>query len=86
MADYSDNRVVKWKNGATSVPIVADGNEPGNRNDQLNGPANVINNRQSDSRIVCDYDNERVGRWPYPDGTSGEIIISNIYRWGLGNG
>jgi sugar lactone lactonase YvrE len=83
VADYYNHRIVEWKNGATGGRVVAGGNGQGNRNDQLNGPINVIVDNESDSLMICDYNNKRVVRWPRQNGTSGEIIISDIYCWGL---
>jgi sugar lactone lactonase YvrE len=83
MADYLNHRIVQWKNGATSSRVVAGGNERGNRNDQLNCPSDVIVDKESDSLIICDRSNKRVVRWPRRDGTSGEIIISNVDCYGL---
>jgi len=83
IADQSNHRIVEWKNGAKSGQVVAGGNGPENRNDQLSGPTDVIVDKKSDSLIICDQSNRRVVRWPRQNGTSGEIIIANIYFWGL---
>ncbi len=61
---------------------MAGGNGQGNRNDQLNGPLDVIVDKQTDSLIICDRENRRVMRWPRRDGTSGEIIMANVNCWG----
>lgn len=77
-ADYNNHRIMEWKNGATSGRIVAGGNGQGNRHDQLNCPANVIIDNDSDCLIICDRGNQRVVRWPRQNGTSGETIISDV--------
>jgi sugar lactone lactonase YvrE len=83
VADYSNHRILEWKNGTTSGQVVAGGNGRGNRNDQLSSPVNVIVDKVNDSLIICDYDNKRVVRWPRRNGKIGETIISNVGCWGL---
>ncbi len=83
VADYSNHRVVECKSGATSGQVVAGGNGPGNRGNQLSGSTAVIVDKETDSLIICDYGNQRVVRWPRRNGTSGEIIISDIVSYGL---
>ena len=69
---------MKWRRGATSGVVVAGGRGAGNRNDQLNYPVSVIVDKQNDSLIICDYNNQRVVRWPRRNGTTGETLISNV--------
>jgi hypothetical protein len=57
---------------------VADGNGQGHRNDQLNWPANVIVDKQTDSLIICDRRNRRVVPGSCRNGPSGETILSNV--------
>ncbi len=83
VAEWSNHRVVEWKIGATSGQVVAGRNGEGNRNDQLSHPLNVIIDKEGDSLIISDYRNQRVMRWPRRNGTSGQVIISNIASWGL---
>ncbi len=83
ITDYSNHRIVEWKNGATSGRVVAGGNGSGNRTDQLNGPLDVILDKKSNSLIICEYNNKRVVRWPRQNGTTGEIIISDVSCYGL---
>ena len=83
VADQSNHRIVKWKSGATSGQVVTGGNQQGSGAHQLSYPVDVIIDKERDSLIVCDYSNRRVIRWPCQNGTSGEIIISNIDCGGL---
>ena len=83
VADQSNHRIVKWKSGATSGQVVAGGNQQGSGAHQLSNPNDVIIDKERDSLIICDYSNRRVIRWPCQNGTSGEIIISNINCWSL---
>ncbi|CAF4323182.1 unnamed protein product, partial [Rotaria sp. Silwood2] len=78
VADQSNHRVVEWKLGTTSGQVVAGGNGQGSRANQLSQPLNVIVDKERDSLIICDNSNRRVTRWPRRNGTSAEIIISNI--------
>ncbi|CAF2084126.1 unnamed protein product [Rotaria magnacalcarata] len=83
VADPDNHRIVEWKSGATSVQVVAGGNEKGSGDHQLSSPRDVIVDKETDSLIICDYSNERVVQWPRRNGTSGETIISNIDCVGL---
>ncbi|CAF1406171.1 unnamed protein product, partial [Rotaria sp. Silwood1] len=82
-ADYSNHRIVEWKQGATSGQVVAGGNGQGSGDHQLYTPRDVIIDKERDSLIICDFSNRRVVRWPRRNGTSGEKIISNIFCVGL---
>jgi sugar lactone lactonase YvrE len=83
VADYYNHRVVEWKSGATSGQVVAGGNGQGNQANQLNRPSAVIVDKETDSLIICDYENQRVVRWPRRNGKNGETIISDIFSYGL---
>src|SRR5271155_3608762 len=83
VADQSNHRIVKWKSGATSGQVVVGGNQQGSGDHQLSNPYDVIIDKERDSLIICDLSNRRVIRWPCQNGTSGEIIISNINCLGL---
>jgi sugar lactone lactonase YvrE len=83
VADQYNHRIVKWKSDATSGQVVAGGNQQGSGAHQLSDPFDVIIDKERDSLIICDYSNTRVIRWPCQNGTSGEIIISNINCVGL---
>ncbi|CAF1305104.1 unnamed protein product [Rotaria sordida] len=70
--------------GDTNGQVVAGGNGQGNRLDQLNCPFDVLIDKETDSLIICDQDNQRVVRWSRRSGTSqGEILIDNIDCYGL---
>ncbi|CAF0997769.1 unnamed protein product [Rotaria sordida] len=65
--------------GDTNGQVVAGGNGKGNRLDQLNEPTDVLFDKETDSLIICDRDNQRVVRWSRRSGTTqGEILIDNI--------
>ncbi|CAF5126710.1 unnamed protein product, partial [Rotaria sp. Silwood1] len=64
--------------------VVAGGNGEGNRLDQLNEPTDVLIDKETDSLIICDYDNRRVVRWSRRSGTNqGEILLDNFRCHGL---
>ena len=84
VADWRNHRIVEWKRGATSGRVLAGGTGEGNRSDQLNGPTDMIVDRETDSIIICDGGNRRVTWWSRRSRTqSGERIINNIACWGL---
>ncbi|CAF5034017.1 unnamed protein product, partial [Rotaria sp. Silwood1] len=81
VAEESNHRIMEWKSGATNGKVIVGGK--GNVANQLNHPEDVIIDKERDSLIISDYRNKRVVRWPRRNGTSGEIIISNICCVGL---
>ncbi|CAF1593229.1 unnamed protein product [Rotaria magnacalcarata] len=76
---------MQWKNGDTANgQVVAGGNGHGNGLNQLNGPSDVLIDKETDSLIICDWKNHRVVRWSRRSGTTqGEILINNINCYGL---
>ncbi|CAF4624754.1 unnamed protein product, partial [Rotaria sp. Silwood2] len=84
IADHANSRIIQWKRGDTNGQVVAGGNDRGRRLDQLRKPSDVLIDKETDSLIICDYDNRRVVRWPRRSGTTeGEILIDNIWCFGL---
>ncbi|CAF3799932.1 unnamed protein product, partial [Rotaria sordida] len=83
IADTFNNRIIEWKYGATNGQIVAGGNGPGDRVDQLNNPKDVIVDKENNCLIVCDEGNGRIVRWPRRNGTSGQSIMSDVGCIGL---
>ncbi|CAF1262707.1 unnamed protein product [Rotaria magnacalcarata] len=76
---------MQWKNGdTTNGQVVAGGNGAGNGLHQLHVPTDVLIDKETDSLIICDWGNDRVVRWSRRSGTTqGEILIGNIWCWGL---
>ncbi|CAF1604726.1 unnamed protein product [Rotaria magnacalcarata] len=85
IADFGNHRIRQWNNGDTkNGEVVAGGNGHGNGLHQLNGPIDVLIDKETDSLIICDYRNRRVVRWSRRSGTTqGEILIDNIDCHGL---
>jgi sugar lactone lactonase YvrE len=83
IADYENDRIVKWKYNETIGQVVAGGNRRGNRTDRLDRPTDMIVDKRNDSLIICDVWNGRVVRWPRQNGTNGQTIISDIACGGL---
>ncbi|CAF3082211.1 unnamed protein product [Rotaria sp. Silwood2] len=80
IADYYNHRIIQWKIGDKNGQVVAGGHGLGNRLDQLNGPTDVLIDKETDSLIICDRENRRVVRWSRRSGTTqGEILLDNIY-------
>jgi sugar lactone lactonase YvrE len=87
IADHGNHRIVAWKKddieGDIEGHVVAGGQEEGSGLHQLNGPTDVLIDKETKSLIICDWRNERVVRWLLKYGTRGEILIDNICCWGL---
>ncbi len=83
IADRYNHRIVGWKYDANNGEIVAGGNGPGNRMNQLNQPIDVIVDQSNDSVIICDLQNSRVVWWSRRIRTNQQIIISDIACGGL---
>ncbi|CAF2172059.1 unnamed protein product [Rotaria magnacalcarata] len=85
IANSGNNRIIQWKNGdATNGQVVAGGIGEGNGLNQLNGPTDVLIDKETDSLIICDRWNRRVVRWSRrSDTTQNEILVNDIYCWGL---
>ncbi|CAF4024810.1 unnamed protein product [Rotaria sp. Silwood1] len=83
VADGCNWRIVEWKSGAKRGQVVAGGKGDGHGTHQLSCPKDVIVDRERDSLIICDRQNEIVVQWPRRNGTSGEAIISDIACVGL---
>jgi sugar lactone lactonase YvrE len=83
IAEYSNDRIVEWNCGATSGLIIAGGNGEGKRSNQLNGPTDVIVDKENNCLLICDHNNKRVVKWPRQTCSSGETIISDVHCYGL---
>ena len=83
IAEFGNPRVVKWEIGATVGQIVAGGNGPGNKNDQLNHPQDVVVDKGRNCLFICDTGNGRVVQWPLHGARSGKTIISDVACTGL---
>ncbi|CAF4679955.1 unnamed protein product, partial [Rotaria socialis] len=71
IADFRNDRIMQWKNGdTTNGQVVAGGNGEGNGLHQLNGPRDVLIDKETDSLIICDRGNTRVVRWSRRSGTT----------------
>ncbi|CAF3806299.1 unnamed protein product, partial [Rotaria socialis] len=85
IADTYNHRIMQWKNGdTTNGQVFAGGKGAGKGLHQLNGPADVLIDKETDSLIICDQWNQRVVRWSRRSGiTEGEILIDNIDCYGI---
>ena len=85
IADLANDRIVEWKMGEKNGKVIAGGGGKGNRLNQLNGPIDVLIDKETNSLLIADIENRRVLRWPRRQGTTqGEVIVDNIgYCWGL---
>ena len=84
ISDCGNHRIVEWKCNGQRGKIVAGGNGRGNRTINLDYPRDIIIDRETNSFIICDYENRRVMRWSRQNNTeNGEIIISDILCYGV---
>ncbi|CAF1450290.1 unnamed protein product, partial [Adineta steineri] len=73
VSDAYNNRVIKWRKGATEGIIVAGGNGEGENLDQLSHPRGVIVDHLGQI-YVADFENHRIMRWC--EGIKeGEIVV-----------
>ncbi|CAF1543727.1 unnamed protein product [Adineta ricciae] len=63
IADWGNDRIVRWKRNENRGTVVAGGNGKGNSLNQLDRPTDVIFDEQNNSIIIADYGNRRVMRW-----------------------
>ena len=78
IADYNNNRIVRWEKNVKEGCIVVD-----RENNQLSRPINVIYNRKNNCLIVTHFDNKQVLQWCCQNRKFQEIIASNIACSGL---
>ena len=83
IADSGNHRIMEWEMGGKDGRVVAGGNGPGQRMNQLNWPSDILVDKTTDSLIIADKDNRRVVRWSRQNATEGEIILSDIDCYGL---
>ena len=84
IADWAHHRIIEWNCHTNSSRIVAGGNGDGYRMDQLHYPTDVIIDIENNSYIISDMENRRVMQWSrYNNTTNGQVLISNVYCWGL---
>ena len=84
IADWGNHRIVEWKMGASNGKVIAGGQGQGSQLNQLNDPTDVLIDKETNSLFIADYFNPRVLRWSRrQDTTQGEVIVDNIYCFGL---
>lgn len=84
VAEEGNDRIVKWKVGATAGQVVAGGNNRGNRDDQLNIPLCFAMDKKNHALVIADTGNRRVVRWTLGESVrNGETIISDIGLTGI---
>ncbi|CAF1533210.1 unnamed protein product [Rotaria sp. Silwood1] len=83
IADFFNHRIVQWRHNGTNGQVVAGGNEYEHETDRLIYPKGIINDKQRNSLIICDFMNRRVIRLSKQNKTNQQILISNIHCYGL---
>jgi len=83
IADYNNNRVMKYLSGATSGTVVAGGNGKGLSSTQLSGPLGISLDSTTNSIIIAQNDAHNVVRWSI--GASSWILIAGSTNGTSGN-
>ena len=83
ITDWRNHRIMKWKLNGKAGQVVAGGNGLGNGLNQLNNPLDIIIDKERDSLIICDSENQRVMLWSCRNAPSGQAIISDVDCRGL---
>ena len=83
IADYWNNRIMKWKADATKGEVAVNGTIQINRTDQINCPRDVIIDKKTDSLIICDIGHRQVVQCFRQNGMKPKPIVSDIDCWGL---
>ncbi|CAF1401156.1 unnamed protein product [Adineta steineri] len=83
IADYRNHRIVEWKYASSNGQIIAGGNGQGNKLDQFDTPTDLVVDKAKNAIIICDHANARVMRWFRESQTNPQIVIPNIYCYGV---
>ncbi|CAF4217750.1 unnamed protein product [Adineta steineri] len=79
IADFLNDRIVKWKFNSYNGQIIVGGNQY----NQLNHPTDIIFDNKNNSFIISDNTNKRVIRYFDKNQTNQQILVSNINCSGL---
>ena len=78
IADWGNARILEWTPSGRIGRVLAGGQGEGNHIHQLNHPADVIIDRQSNSLIIADQGNKRVLQWSPHKDPHAQVIIADI--------
>ena len=78
ITDYSNNRVVVWKDGATTGEMVIGEGAQIERSDRLRNPKDIILDKATDSFIIADEGNRRIAQWSRKNDSGIKTIIPDI--------
>lgn len=81
VADYHNNRVMKWKRGATEGILVAGGQEEGKDLTQLRHPYRILVDKWG-TLYVADAGNDRITRWLEGAKQGSVLVGENEYEAG----
>ncbi|CAF0974258.1 unnamed protein product [Adineta steineri] len=83
IADTENHRIVEWKYHLNKGQIIVGRNGQGKRDDQLNTPTDVLVDKKKNSFIIADQKNRQVIRCFREDEAKPQVLISDIYCYGL---
>ncbi|CAF1363299.1 unnamed protein product [Adineta steineri] len=78
ICDYSNNRVVQWKDGAKIGEVVIGEGAQEDRTDRLRNPKDIVYEKATDSFIIADEGNARIARWSRKNDSGIKTIISDV--------
>ena len=62
IADFYNHRIIEWKIRETNGIVIAGGQSRENRLDQLNYPIDVLIDKETNSLLIADRENQRILR------------------------
>jgi sugar lactone lactonase YvrE len=80
ITDNKNHCIIAWKEGDKEGHVVAGGHGQGI---QLNHPTNILIDRETNSLIISDLENNRIVSWPLNNSTRAKVLIENTHCWGL---
>ncbi|CAF3990023.1 unnamed protein product, partial [Adineta steineri] len=84
IADTQNDRIVRWEFGADKGEIVQRKNQPGNPENILNKPIDVLLDKEKKFLIICNFGNRQVMKWSlYSANQVDPVMIRVIPCWGL---
>ena len=83
VADYWNNRIMKWDMDASKGEIVVNGSLQTNQIGQINCPRDVLIDKKTDSLIISDLGNRQVVQCFRRNGMKPKVILSDVDGWGL---
>ena len=82
MVDSGNNRIIKWRIGASNGNIVAGRNQSGNSSELLSYPVDVVVDGNG-TMYISDFSNHRIQQW-FQGASSGQTVLTGLVFTGIG--